>query len=79
MVSISSALTYILFSSEKQRVLRLWLLNKKSVQTCFAGTNYTNKDDDVYDESMTRDHQQGWFFFGESKPNIPRYHASVLC
>ena len=67
-------------SSEKQRVLRLWLLNKKSVQTCFAGTNYTNKDEDVYDESMTRDHQQGWFFFGESKPNIPRYElTSVLC
>ena len=69
----------ICLTSEKQRALRLWLLTKKSVQTCFARTNYTNKDADVYDESMTRDHQQGWFFFGESKPNIPRYElTSVL-
>ena len=61
----------ICLSNEKQKVLRLWLLNKKSVQTSFAGTGYINKDEDVYDESMTR--KQGWFFFGESKPNIPRY------
>ena len=68
----------ICLSNEKQKVLRLWLLNKKSVQTCFAGTGYVNKDEDVYDESMTR--KQGWFFFGESKPNIPRYELkNVIC
>jgi P4 family phage/plasmid primase-like protien len=68
----------ICLSNEKQKVLRLWLLNRKSVQTCFAGTGYINKDEDVYDESMTR--KQGWFFFGESKPNIPRYELkNVIC
>jgi hypothetical protein len=68
----------ICLTNEKQKVLRLWLLNRKSVQTCFAETGYINKDEDVYDESMTR--KQGWFFFGESKPNIPRYELkNVIC
>jgi P4 family phage/plasmid primase-like protien len=68
----------ICLTNEKQKVLRLWLLNKKSVQTCFADTGYINKDEEVYDESMTR--KQGWFFFGESKPNIPRYELkNIIC
>ena len=61
----------VCLSNEKQKALRLWLLAKKSISTCFVDTGYNNKDEDVYDESMTR--KQGWFFFGETKPNIPRY------
>ena len=67
----------ISLSNEKQKVLRKWLLDQKAVAKCFEGSNYTNKDDDVYDESMTR--KQGWIFYGESKPQIPPYElASVL-
>jgi P4 family phage/plasmid primase-like protien len=63
-------------SNEKQKVLRTWLLARNSVSQCFSGTGYTNSDEDVYDESMTR--KQGWFFFGESKPNIPRYELQLV-
>jgi P4 family phage/plasmid primase-like protien len=61
----------ICLTNEKQKVLRLWLLNKNSIETCFADTGYQNTPKDIYDEAMTR--KQGWFFFGESKPSIPRY------
>ena len=61
----------IALANEKQAVLRKWLLLQNSISTCFANTGYTNADDIVYDESMTR--QQGWIFYGESKPNIPPY------
>ena len=66
----------ISLSNEKQKVLRKWLLEQKAVTKCFEGSNYTNKDDDVYDESMTR--KQGWIFYGESKPAIPPYELSSV-
>jgi hypothetical protein len=58
-------------AKEKQAVLRKWLLANEAIRSCFKDTVYTNADDVVYDESMTR--QQGWIFYGESKPNIPPY------
>lgn len=61
----------IALTNEKQAVLRKWLLMQECISTCFKNTGYTNADDIVYDESMTR--QQGWIFYGESKPNIPPY------
>lgn len=61
----------IALANEKQAVLRKWLLANEAIKVCFKDTGYTNSDDVVYDESMTR--QQGWIFYGESKPNIPPY------
>jgi len=61
----------IALTNEKQAVLRKWLLSHDAVSKSFVGTGYNNADDIVYDESMTR--QQGWIFYGESKPNIPPY------
>lgn len=61
----------IILSFEKQSVLRRWMINQDAVTTSFAGTSYTNQQQDVYDESCTR--KQGWFLFGESKPNLPAY------
>jgi len=61
----------IALANEKQAVLRKWLLANESIRSCFTYTGYTNADYIVYDESMTR--QQGWIFYGESKPNIPPY------
>ena len=66
----------IALSNEKQAVLRKWLLNHNAVGECFVGTDYTNTDENVYDESMTR--KQGWIFFGESKPNIPAYQLDSV-
>jgi hypothetical protein len=61
----------IALANEKQAVLRKWLLANEAISTCFKNTGYNNADEVVYDESMTR--QQGWIFYGESKPNIPPY------
>ena len=61
----------IALANEKQAVLRKWILSQEAISTAFKDTGYTNADDVVYDESMTR--QQGWIFYGESKPNIPPY------
>ena len=64
----------ICLANDKQKALRLWLLARKSISTCFADTGYINKDEDVYDSAFTR--KQGWIFFGDTKPNIPRYELT---
>ena len=58
-------------TNEKQKVLRMWLLDKEAIQKAFSGIGYVNAVEDIYDESMVR--KQGWFLFGESKPQIPAY------
>lgn len=58
-------------TNEKQKVLRAWLLEQHAVRECFEDTGFTEKDEKVYDESMVR--SQGWYFYGESKANIPPY------
>jgi P4 family phage/plasmid primase-like protien len=63
-------------TSDKQKVLRAWLLDKESVQKSFDGIGYINTPEDVYDESMIR--KQGWFFYGESKPSIPPYKLEYV-
>jgi len=61
----------IALADEKQKVIRNWMLSQDAVGSCFSGTGYVNKPEDIYDESMVR--KQGWIFYGESKPNIPPY------
>ena len=67
----------LVLSFEKQAVLRRWMLNQDAIQDAFKDTGFTNPVVDIYDESCTR--KQGWFLYGESKPNIPAYDLkSVL-
>jgi P4 family phage/plasmid primase-like protien len=66
----------IALTNEKQKVLRLWLLENESVQKAFADIGYTNTVEDIYDESMVR--KQGWFPVGESKPQIPPYKLETV-
>lgn len=66
----------IALTNEKQAVLRNWLLSQESLKKAFKDTGYTNTDENVYDESMTR--QQGWIFYGESKPNIAPYKLEAV-
>jgi P4 family phage/plasmid primase-like protien len=61
----------IVLSFEKQGVLRHWMLNQDAINLSFKDTGFTNSVTDIYDESCTR--KQGWFLYGESKPNIPAY------
>ena len=64
----------ICLTNDKQRVLREWLLAEKAVEDSFDGVGYTNTVEDIYDESMVR--KQGWFFYGESKSDIPPYQLT---
>jgi hypothetical protein len=61
----------ICLTNDKQRVLRSWLLEEKAIQRSFGDIGFGNTVDDIYDETMVR--KQGWFFYGESKQNIPPY------
>jgi P4 family phage/plasmid primase-like protien len=61
----------ISLKNEKQKVIRNYVLQEEYLKNSFQGTAYTNRDDEVYDESMTR--KQGWFPYGESKPSIDPY------
>lgn len=66
----------IVLSFDKQAVLRRWMLSQDAVNISFTGTGFTNSVTDIYDESCTR--KQGWFLYGESKPNIPAYDLKAV-
>lgn len=66
----------IWLSNEKQKVLRLWILEQQAIEESFDGIGYINEPEDVYDEAMVR--KQGWFFYGESKPSIPPYKLEMV-
>lgn len=58
-------------NSDYAAYIRKKLLEKEAVSKSFEETEYINKDEDVFDETLTK--KQGWFFYGESKPDIPPY------
>ena len=62
-------------SPDNHAFIRMKLLERNAVSTCFEGTEYTNRDTDVFDESLVK--KNGWFFYGESKPGIPAYMLEV--
>jgi P4 family phage/plasmid primase-like protien len=66
----------IILSFEKQGVLRNWMLGQDAINQAFEGTSFTNDVSDIYDASCTR--KQGWFLYGESKPDIPAYTLSYV-
>ena len=51
--------------------LRDKLLESKALEQSFEDTWYTNKPEKIFDECMGN--KQGWFFYGESKLDIPPY------
>ena len=66
----------IVLSFEKQAVLRRWMMGQDAIAEAFKGTGFTNPSVEIYDESCTR--KQGWFLYGESKPNIPAYDLKAV-
>lgn len=61
---------------EHQLILRQCMLNEEAVAHAFEGTHYTNSDKLVYDEAVAK--KAGWFFYGESKPDIPAYTVTSI-
>ena len=66
----------IILSYEKQAVLRRWMFSQDAIHQCFKDTGFINDAALIYDESCTR--KQGWFLYGESKPNIPAYDLKAV-
>lgn len=62
--------------SEHQQVLRLRSLEQNQVAQAFKQTGYINTEKDIFDEAIVK--KNGWFFFGESKPDIPAYQLSAV-
>ena len=66
----------IILSFEKQGILRNWMLSQDAIKETFKGTSFINDSEGIYDASCTR--KQGWFLYGESKPDIPAYTLSYV-
>ena len=62
--------------SEHQQVLRLRSLEHNHVAQAFQHTGYINAEKDIFDEAIVK--KNGWFFFGESKPDIPAYQLAAI-
>jgi P4 family phage/plasmid primase-like protien len=63
-------------STDHQLVLRHRSLEMADVTQVFGNTGNINPMEDVYDESVLT--SNGWFFYGESKPNIPFYQLTSV-
>ena len=66
----------IILSFEKQGALRNWMLGQDAIKEAFKETSFINDSEGIYDASCTR--KQGWFLYGESKPDIPAYTLSYV-
>lgn len=58
---------------EHQLAIRHKLMELETIRACF-GKDYINAEKDIYDEVSIRN--GSWFFYGESKPDIPAYSLS---
>jgi P4 family phage/plasmid primase-like protien len=61
----------LVLPSEHQQVLRHRSIEHGNLATTFKNTGYINAEKDVFDEAIVK--KNGWFFYGESKPDIPAY------
>ena len=61
----------LILNSEHQQVLRHRSLEHLNLTNTFKQTGYINAEKDIFDEAIVK--KNGWFFYGESKPDIPAY------
>jgi P4 family phage/plasmid primase-like protien len=61
----------IVLHSEHQQVLRHRSIELQNLKNSFDKTGYINTEKDIFDEAIVN--KNGWFFYGESKPDIPSY------
>ncbi len=62
--------------SEHQQVLRHRSIEHGNLAATFRNTGYINAEKDVFDEAIVK--KNGWFFYGESKPDIPAYNLASV-
>lgn len=61
----------LVLHSEHQQVLRHRSLEFENLTKTFNNTGYINAEKDIFDEAIVK--KNGWFFYGESKPDIHAY------
>lgn len=66
----------IILQSEHQQVLRHRSLEFNNLSKAFNNTGYINTEKDIFDEAIVK--KNGWFFYGESKPDIPSYNVASV-
>lgn len=66
----------IVLNSEAQQVLRHRALEQGILADAFKATGFINSEKDVFDEAIVK--KNGWFFYGESKPDIPAYQLESV-
>ncbi len=66
----------LILPSEHQQVLRHRSLEHNDLGQSFKHTGYINSEKDIFDEAIVK--KNGWFFYGESKPDIPAYHLASV-
>lgn len=68
----------IILPQDVNAAIRFIMLENDIIKNAFGDIGCTNTDKDIYDESMVRKNGPGWFFYGESKPNVPPYALSNI-
>jgi P4 family phage/plasmid primase-like protien len=66
----------LVLHSEHQQVLRHRSIELGNLTHTFKNTGYINAEKDVFDEAIVK--KNGWFFFGESKPDIHPYNLASV-
>ena len=66
----------LILNSDHQQVLRHRSLELANLTHTFKNTGYINAEKDIFDEAIVK--KNGWFFYGESKPDIPAYHLAAV-
>ena len=66
----------LILNSEHQQVLRHRSLERSELGRSFSNTGYINSEKDIFDEAIVK--KNGWFFYGESKPDIPAYQLASV-
>lgn len=66
----------LILQSEHQQVLRHRSLELNNLSNAFKHTGYINTEKDIFDEAIVK--KNGWFFYGESKPDIPSYNLASV-
>ena len=66
----------LVLHSEHQQVLRHRSIELGNITNTFKNTGYINTEKDIFDEAIVK--KNGWFFYGESKPDIPPYTLTSI-
>jgi P4 family phage/plasmid primase-like protien len=62
----------LVLNSDHQQVLRHRSIEFANLTNSFKNTGFINSEKEIFDEAIVK--KNGWFFYGESKPDIPAYN-----